>query len=105
MGGVMNVYQYTDADISEEAAAAFVAKVAGHLPADYTARTALRWPLTVGSAEGQPGIPAYLLDGSAALWTLPAGDDSAERTVQLDNGGLEVTKYRNGNEVDRATFE
>ncbi|HEU5029050.1 MAG TPA: hypothetical protein VFV01_29350 [Spirillospora sp.] len=95
------LYYKADAGITDEAAADFVARVTHHIPLG----TALNRPLVVGTDPAHPGIPASLLDGSAALWTLPAGDDSADRMMELESGGFEVVKYRNGNEVSRQVFK
>lgn len=98
------IYQIADPGITEEEAAQFVAEITGHLPPDYTARTAIRWPLTVGADPKHAGVPGMLLDGYGAMWTLPAGDDSAEHYQPAEGGGVVVTKYRNGNKIETGHF-
>ncbi|KAB2372053.1 MULTISPECIES: hypothetical protein [Actinomadura] len=88
----------TDTAITDEAASNFVAGITIHIPIG----SAIPPPLTlVHKADYTPGVPQFLLDGEGAIWSL-CDDDSAERTAVKAGDRLEVVKFRNGNEVERA---
>jgi hypothetical protein len=87
----------TDPTITDEAAGNFVGRITSHIPLG----ASLEQPLVVGNDPAEPGVPSSLLDGSGALWSLPAGEDGSDRMVELDGGRYELTRYRNGNEVSR----